>query len=91
MSKRPNAADFVKVTGSPVTMGVNWYQRLPSADQNFVNDVVNELIANPNARLYLVAENLTAELNIRRHPNTVAKTLKQMVKHGQAKREETCR
>jgi hypothetical protein len=69
------AADLVKNSGA----------------QNYVRDVVKELIANPNAALYLVAEQLVEELGIDRHPNTVANTLKRMMKDGQAKREKASR
>jgi hypothetical protein len=90
MSKR-TAADLVKNSGAPKARGVDWYQRLPDDDQNYVRDVVKELIANPNAALYLVAEQLVEELGIDRHPNTVANTLKRMMKDGQAKREKASR
>jgi hypothetical protein len=90
MSKR-TAADLVKNSGASKARGVDWYQRLPDNDQNYVRDVVKELIANPNAALYLVAEQLMEELSIDRHPGTIVRTLKEMVKHVQAKREKASR
>lgn len=86
MNKRPRPSDLVKNIKNPVTRGVNWYQRLPDEGQTYIEEVVKELIANPNAAVYLVAEQLITEFNIDRHPNTVARTLKEMVKYGQAKR-----
>lgn len=91
MSKKKSAADLVKNCQARKAKNVDWYQKLHAEEQKYVDDVVKAIISNPNAALYLVAEQVIFELDIDRHPSTVTKTLKEMIKHAQAKREETCR
>ena len=87
MSKKMPAADLVKSCRSR-KKNADWYQKLHAEEQKYIDDVIKEIVSNPNAALYLVAEQLIFELDIDRHPSTVVKTLKEMVKHGQAKREK---
>ena len=83
MKKRLKAADLVKNSVGQRVTGVNWYQQLSSESQDYINEVVKELIANPNAALCIVAEQLIDELEIQRHPDTITRTLKEMIKkHG---------
>ena len=84
--QRKSAVDLVKSSETLKAMNVSWYRNLQSEDQAYIDEVVKELLDNPNAALYVVAESLISELNINRQVETVYRTLKKMVKHGQAKR-----
>ncbi len=88
MSKKLSAADFVKNFGNSKTLGVDWYQKLSHANQEYVKEVIDALDDNPNASLYLVAEQLIKELNITRSHGTVARTLRRMLNNVQTKREK---
>jgi len=89
MSKRPRVVDLIKKSKALRASNSDWYRGLSAEDMSYVDDVVGELVANPDAAIHLVAEQLITELNIDRQIQTVYRTLKRMVKHAQAKREKT--
>jgi predicted transcriptional regulator len=86
--QRKSAADLVRNSDISGPRSTSWFLKLSHTDQEYIKEVVDELIDNPFASLYIVAEQLIEELDIERASETVARTLKKMVKHGQAKREK---
>jgi hypothetical protein len=57
----------------------DWYCRLNEEDQLYVDDVVDALRNNAGASVFCVSHSLVKELNITTQPETVSKTLRNMI------------
>ena len=61
----------------------NWYTRLSPADKKTVDEVVTMLRDSSDAiPLYRVAETIIEDLNLTVSSETVARTLKELIRHG---------
>ena len=73
---RKSPANLVAVTAeSPPRR--NWFEALPEEDQEYVLAVAKEL-RKQNAPLYPVADQLKAELSIKRGRRAIAETLRKL-------------
>jgi len=81
---RKTAAQLIQAA-MPTKFGIPWFRQLTEEGRNYVHAVVQEMIAHPDAALSVVAEALIYELKINRSANTVARTLKGMIRDAQQK------
>lgn len=80
--KRMTAAQMVSGAScnGALAPGSSWFMLLNEGDREFVNEVVNELKKDPMASRLSVAKLLIEQLEIKRAPGTVARTLENMVR-----------
>jgi hypothetical protein len=58
----------------------NWLSQLNSHNRKVVDDLVKLLIIHNDIPLKTVAQSLIDELNLNRNPETVARTLKELIR-----------
>lgn len=63
----------------------SWWDILSNEDRNYVCDVVAAMANNPSAAPYVVARQLKQELQLDRHPDSIARTLKEMLHDAETK------
>ena len=57
----------------------SWWDTLSDSDRDYVLGVVTAMHDNPSAAPYVVAKQLKQELQLARHPESIARTLKEML------------
>jgi hypothetical protein len=65
----------------PNSTGRSWFDCLNAEDQQYVRDVVREMVCTPGIALLPVAKSLVTELKLARNPETVVRTLKELMEH----------
>ena len=67
--------------GMPQNFKTQWYRRLSKINQLYVNEIIQEILKNPEASLQLVARNLAVELSIKpTEIPVIATTLEEIIR-----------
>ena len=83
-SERKTAKQLVS-DGTPHNFKTQWYRKLGSEDRAYVDEIIQEILKNPETSIQLVARNLAVELSIKpSEVQSVALTLEETVRDVKA-------